>query len=370
MTAECNHVLRRPGVGVSEVASSVIGGIDVLKSLEHADLGRLGLLLEKDGLMDAFKTLNTHTGGKVSTKDFVDAFTQVTEFIKNADDLEELTIKAGIASSRLYIMLVSLLQLMAGVKDPKWWSAVIPSNITEHDSLDKSKDSPSSTTKMAKAIGRLLKENADRQKDFGKCDSAEGLLSRKKRKASSDADDDEESQSGHKKKHKKKATKTVQKKKKKQASDSSSDTSDTKKSKKQNKTNKKKHKELDTSGDSSDSSSKKIVKKIAKKEAKLKAAKHKSNRRSSASSGSKSVPRLASGGRGWQNANDADFAKAFEKNESLDAKTDDKKSKKKENKRDAIEDSNDSAEQNLKKSIAKKAADKFEADAAVAKTNQ
>ena len=67
LTAECSHVLRRPGVGVSEVASSVIGGVDVLKSLEHADLGRLGLLLEKDGLMDAFKMLNTHTGGEVST---------------------------------------------------------------------------------------------------------------------------------------------------------------------------------------------------------------------------------------------------------------------------------------------------------------
>ena len=58
VTADNCHLLRRPGVGLSEAASSLQAGIEVLDSLDQVGLQGLHVLLQQRELVEALQVLN------------------------------------------------------------------------------------------------------------------------------------------------------------------------------------------------------------------------------------------------------------------------------------------------------------------------
>ena len=232
LTTENSHLLRRPGVGVSEIAGSVLAGVEVLDNLPAAGLGDLGELLHAD-LAAALQKLNTE-GERVDAADFREAFATVAQVCaENEDELKDLAVKATIAASRLYIMGANLLQLLTAIGDPKWWAQAVPDANTDHSSLQKWKQAPKSAEKMAKAIAHLLREKVERD-ESGKDGSVAGIFGRKagdkkskKDDSSSSPSSSDEKKCAKKKKSQGKAKKG--KKSKKDKSSSSSSSSDEKK---------------------------------------------------------------------------------------------------------------------------------------------
>lgn len=59
VTADNCHLLRRPGVGLSEAASSLQSGIGVLEAMDQVGFGELRDLLQQTELQEALAVLNT-----------------------------------------------------------------------------------------------------------------------------------------------------------------------------------------------------------------------------------------------------------------------------------------------------------------------
>ena len=255
LTPDSTHLLRRPGVGVSEAVGSVQAGLDVLGALADVELEELATIFKDDTLHAALAQLNTHDGSAQHTqKELRAAMATLVDKLASAPRLEELVTKLTIASSRLYLMGTALLPLLLCTSDPEWWVANIPEGASDSTYLQEWRRKGKDADRMQKAVAALLGEQheEDNQRDRG--NAATTLFKKrpaiqkassspsptrakgdKKRKASS-SPAVSSSQDGKKKQDKSKKGKTSKKKRAKSSTSSSSSTSiKTKKDKKKDK---------------------------------------------------------------------------------------------------------------------------------------
>ena len=236
LTPDVSHLLRRPGVGLSEIAGSVQAGIDVLGQLENAGFADIRDLFAAggDGLAKAWKTLNTEGKEQREAADVEEAFGVVFNFLTdNRDTLRDLVVKATIASARAYLMGASLLQLQAAVDDPEWWAEKVPTSTSECPELELWQKKPKDARRLAKAMGALVEEKV-RERADGHDNTAASIFTKKRKEREAPVDGKGDEDEPHKEASKKDSKKAGSKKEKKAKKDSSSDstTSDGKKAEK------------------------------------------------------------------------------------------------------------------------------------------
>ena len=140
INAESSHLIRRPGVGVSELAGSLTALVEMLSLLQEAKFDALlDLFRPMDSdVMKAIDNLNTLKRKNLGKKDFADAFSTLYKFTdENFDELEECATFGLIAASRLYTGCCALRQFLCVSKKPRWWVEQIPDAASDHKSLTK-----------------------------------------------------------------------------------------------------------------------------------------------------------------------------------------------------------------------------------------
>ena len=189
LTPDSSHLLRRPGVGVSEAAGSVQAGVDVLKQLVDVELEELASFFQDPGLQAALSQLNTHdANAQHEQKEMRAAMATLAEKLTATPRMEELATKLTIASSRLYLMGTALLPLLVCMSDPDWWVANIPESASDSKYLQEWRKHGKDATKMHKAVAALLAEQQE-EEQRDRNNTASSLFKKKPtvRKASSSA---------------------------------------------------------------------------------------------------------------------------------------------------------------------------------------
>ena len=203
-----HHLLRRPGVGLSEAAGSIQSGADVASNISGVDFGGLASKLCDAEVASALQVLNTldtdadHSAAKVAES--LQVLSQ--KLCDKNGDFEEMVVKATVATSRLYLAGTHLLVLLQCLKDPEWWCSQVPTAISEHKHVKAWQASPADAKKMGKAMAALLSEKMEEAASYGKNDAA-ALFSKKRPAKAEDADSGSEQGSGHGDKKKKKSKK-------------------------------------------------------------------------------------------------------------------------------------------------------------------
>lgn len=252
VTADNCHLLRRPGVGLSEAASSLQAGIGVLENLDQVEFGGLRDLLHQPELQEALAVLNT-TDSSVedrSSERMVAALKSLRKCLTKSEELEGLAIKVTIAASRLFLLGAHLLPLCACLDGLEWWADKVPETLSEHPRFRAWKNSPKSSSKMVEAMAALLQEKLEAAAEYGKNDAASVFGRKTKAKPQQDSDSEASGKSRKKKSDGKRRKKTS----------SGSNSSEKKKSKKHKDSKdkkKKKDKKEKTSSESSGSEKKK-----------------------------------------------------------------------------------------------------------------
>lgn len=248
MTADNCHLLRRPGVGLSEAASSLQAGIGVLDSLDQVGLQELHVLLQQRELVEALQVLNTtDTSVEERTPETMrEALKTLRKCLTKSTDLEELAIKATVFASRLFLLGAHLLPLRLCLEELEWWAEKVPETLSEHPRFRVWKGNPKSSKKMLEAMAALLQEKLEAAAEYGKNDAASvfGRKSKRPTKASSGSGSSGKKKSKKDKdsKDKKKKDKKDQKNKKRTRSPSESRSSKSEKEEKQKKKDKKERK--------------------------------------------------------------------------------------------------------------------------------
>ena len=203
-----HHLLRRPGVGLSEAAGSIQSGADVASNISGVDFGGLASKLCDAEVASALQVLNTldteadHSAAKVAES--LQVLSQ--KLCDKNVDFEEMVVKATVATSRLYLAGTHLLVLLQCLKDPEWWCSLVPKTISEHKRVKAWQGSPADAKKMGKAMAALLSEKMEEAASYGKNDAA-ALFSKKRPAKAEDADSGLEQGSGHRDKKEKKSKK-------------------------------------------------------------------------------------------------------------------------------------------------------------------
>ena len=252
LSADNCHLLRRPGVGLSEAASSLQSGIGVLGALDQVGLDELHLLLGQPELQEALAVLNT-TGTSVEDRGserVVAALKTLRKCLTKSEELEGLAIKVTIAASRLFLLGAHLLPLCACLDGVEWWADKVPETLSEHPRFRAWKNSPKSSTKMAEAMAALLQEKLDAAAEYGKNDAASVFGRKTKAKPQQDSESEASGKSRKKKSDGKRRKKTS-------SGSNSSEKKKSKKGKDSKDKRKKKDKKEKTSSESSGSEQKK-----------------------------------------------------------------------------------------------------------------
>ena len=241
LTRDNHHLLRRPGVGLSEAAGSLQAGADVLQNLMDLDISILQQVLQEEQVVAALRLLNTlDPSVERAPKDLQGAVATLAETLTGVEGVEEAAIKVTIMASRLYLFGMQLLPLLHGFSDPGWWAEAIPE--TSNKALRSWQAAPTSKSKMAKALAAMVSEKLETASGPSANDAAAlfGRSSKKPVVASSSSE-----------REKTKKKKTNKDKKKKRSSKSSSSSSEGKKKKKnQDKSKKEKKRKAASSEDS------------------------------------------------------------------------------------------------------------------------
>lgn len=291
MTAESSHLVRRPGVGLSETMGSVSVGLEVLDASKEVDFDGLRKLFKDTGpdLTEAMRFLNKANEMERSKADTEKHLAVVMQFFQeNKRELHELATNATVAAGRLYLAGTSLLQLCTAMGNPAWWSERMPSSL-DHKAVQAWRDSPKDKAKMRKALAQLFVQKIEEDAAYGaESNDAKSVFKRPTAEGASADSDDEDP---------KKTTKKKQQKRKRASSSAASSGSEEKKQKKNKKKarvaaeKKKKGKRKSESSEHADSDAA-AAKKQEKKKAALKAKdKKKSQKSTSTSSSSESEDR-------------------------------------------------------------------------------
>ena len=234
LTAENCHLVRRPGVGLSEFAASVVAGVDVLEKAA-SDEGPLKLLAkkfgDKPGVIEALKVLDTvGYKGPRSEQGLKDAVNEIFNLFRDDRKLYELFARSAVAASRIYIASMQALQLGALLSDPGAWAEGVPKSISPDKKLGAWARVPADKAKLAACMAQLVAEKLARDEGKGEGGNGKDILddwgdapedeAEQKDKTgesgASEASGDESSEEGEKKKKKKKQGKGAKAKKDKQ----------------------------------------------------------------------------------------------------------------------------------------------------------
>ena len=277
LTRDNHHLLRRPGVGLSEAAGSLHAGADVLQNLMNLDISSLQKVLGDEEVVKALQLLNTlDSSVERSPKELQAAVSTVAERLTGEDGVEETAIKVAIMASRLYLFGMQLLPLLHGFADPAWWAEAVPE--TGNKALRSWQTAPTSKGKMAKALASMVTEKLETASGPSANDAA-ALFGRTSKKP----EPEETSEEAKKKPKKRKAVSTS--------------SSDREKDKKKKKDRKRRSSSASSSGDKKKRKDKKEKKAKKPKEeqkdkdGRKKAKRGRSSSRASSSHSRKSTPR-------------------------------------------------------------------------------
>ncbi|CAJ1387438.1 unnamed protein product, partial [Effrenium voratum] len=210
LTRDNLHLLRRPGVGLSEGAGSVLAGLEALEALDESNIAKELLELTGEGgeaLQQALATLNTE---KKHARDAAEAkaFKELAEFVAaQGGRLTNSLIKATVAASRIYLMGASLLQITTALQCPAWWADAVPEDASEGRAVRRWRADPKNVDKMAVAVGALYEEKGEREARGGSDNSAAGIFKRSapRRREEEEEDEDDEQDAAPAKKKKRRA---------------------------------------------------------------------------------------------------------------------------------------------------------------------
>lgn len=167
------HLLRRPGVGLSEAAGTLQAGAGVLRSLDGLNLAKLADALASPEVATALQALNTLDASvERDAPGLVAAVERLEKAFVKKPEVEEAAIKLTILGSRLYLCGVHLLPLMAALGDPEWWGGQVPEGLSVNKRFRAWKADPGDRKKMRAAAAALLLEKVEEASGAGANDAA------------------------------------------------------------------------------------------------------------------------------------------------------------------------------------------------------
>lgn len=197
ISSESSHVLRRPGVGISEAAASILHGLAVLDEIHEQPEVMLALRSAcgdpESPFRATLKALDTSSAREQGqdTKDYATAMEELMGSVKaNLEDLDNGATQLAVAAGRTYLMALALKQLLAAASKPSWWAEQVPSGLSDHSALSKWKEDPKNMQKLCKAMGVLLKEKVDRDDDYGENANTAANIFQKKKKIKDNEEND------------------------------------------------------------------------------------------------------------------------------------------------------------------------------------
>jgi hypothetical protein len=162
LTVDNSHLVRRPGVGLSECAGSLRAGAAVLDAWadEPSTLGFEALreVLQTRAVQDALRVLDTSDKLPRSVENVRAAFDVVADAFRKNKKLMDTLGKVAIATSRVYVMAMHGLQFGTLVGKPKLWAEQIPEDISDSKVFKKWRASPGNEELMASSMTTLLVE--------------------------------------------------------------------------------------------------------------------------------------------------------------------------------------------------------------------
>eukprot|EP00435_Cladocopium_sp_Y103_P025548 s4273_g6.t1 len=192
LSAHNSHLLRRPGIGLSEAAGSVQAGADVLGNIDAVNFAEVGAALEQKEVKEALQVLNTlDTNAEHSETLVAGALKALHAELCNKPELGEALVKVTVGASRLYLCGAHLLPLLTCLKNPEWWCEALPQAASDHKRVQAWRDSPHDKQKMFKALAAMVTEKIEAAAEYGKNDAA--ALFAKKRPARGAAGDESDS---------------------------------------------------------------------------------------------------------------------------------------------------------------------------------
>jgi hypothetical protein len=233
-----SHLLRRPGVGLSELAGSMRHGMEVLEAVLDTEKDPVGLFAWKEvmqqPLLEALKVVDQKGPEGVRTQENLQAALRVllTWFQENQDIYDKVK-DTAIAAARLYLFSMATLQGLVCAGDTAAWAEMIPETNSESKEFRDWQNDPSNDRKTRTALATLLRESVEEAKKWGKgkgngAASTFGQVSVRggkkgggKERRKKDKDDVSEAAEEKDKKKDKKADKKKKKKDKKKSSSSS-----------------------------------------------------------------------------------------------------------------------------------------------------
>jgi hypothetical protein len=146
------HLLRRPGIGLSELAGSLRHGIDVFRLLkDDADATGFAALLDAvdESVLGALDTIDQKgPEGDRSKKKVQAALRTFFEWLDEQPDLYDKVKDSAIAGARIYLSSMALLQSMVLNGNIATWIEMIPSATSDSKEFEAWKNDPASRTKM------------------------------------------------------------------------------------------------------------------------------------------------------------------------------------------------------------------------------
>ena len=161
MTADTSHIIRRPGIGLSEFAGSLSSALDMLSAIQDHDddvgIKELTTKIRSSGkLMDALFYLNNKNEverDNATVRQHMEAVCQF--FIADGGHVVELLTKVATCSSRIYVGAMSAIQAGTAFSNPDWWSDKIPSKYTSSSAAKKWQAEPNESRRMYKALAAI-----------------------------------------------------------------------------------------------------------------------------------------------------------------------------------------------------------------------
>lgn len=233
VTNQNHHLLRRPGVGVSEAAASLQAGANMLENMKELNLDAVSAFLLDPDVKQALATLNTRDSTATrNAATMAEAIETLQKAVGKSEELEETAIKITIMASRLYLLGAHLLPLRAGLADPAWWAEQVPDGLSTNAKFREWKRSPKDKRKMQRALAAVVMEKIEEASGAGSNDAA-ALFGRSLAASAEEGSSESAAQAPKKKKKDKKQ------KKKKSTSSSETASAATTKGKKASKETKK-----------------------------------------------------------------------------------------------------------------------------------
>jgi len=273
LSTDNSHLLRRPGVGLSEVAASIRHGVEVLQIM-NADIASVGIPATLDALepsvLEALGVIDTKgPEGERSQRTLQAALKKFFTFLNENGELYDKVKDSAIAGARVYLASISLLQAFVVAADAEVWADVVPDSGSDATEVSAWRTDATNKRKMYAALAKMMlekKEEEEQWKKGGKGGaiatfgqrSKQGGPERKKqgagkaKKKDSSSDESDAASKEKKTKKEKKEGKGKKTKKKQSSASSNSDSAASEKKKKKEDSGKKtgKREASDDSGDS------------------------------------------------------------------------------------------------------------------------